>query len=155
MSRVNKNLMRFWLMVAMLASIVVLLDFAVKTYMLRFSIGETIWSSGLLHLTLQKNKGVAFSIPLEGAMLIIILLVVVAILAWFVYKHFCFDSAWSLVLLGLLTGGAVGNLIDRLRFGEVTDFIGVGDFPLFNLADSAITISGIILVFFWPKIIKR
>jgi len=50
-------------------------------------------------------------------------------------------------VLGLVLGGAVGNLIDRLRFGYVTDFIDVGLWPAFNIADSAITIGVILLAY--------
>jgi signal peptidase II len=46
-------------------------------------------------------------------------------------------------------GGAIGNLIDRVRFGEVTDFVDVGQFPTFNVADSAITISIITVLLFF------
>jgi signal peptidase II len=46
----------------------------------------------------------------------------------------------SKAALGTVLGGTVGNLIDRLRFGYVTDFIGVGTFPAFNVADSSITV---------------
>jgi signal peptidase II len=53
--------------------------------------------------------------------------------------------------LGVALGGAFGNLMDRLRRGAVTDFIAVGSWPVFNLADVAIT-SGVLLslVSFWP-----
>ena len=49
-----------------------------------------------------------------------------------------------MLALGLIFGGTVGNLIDRLRLGYVTDFVGVGIWPVFNVADSSLTI-GIIL----------
>jgi signal peptidase II len=59
------------------------------------------------------------------------------------------------VALGMQLGGAVGNLIDRVRLGHVTDFIDVGDFPTFNVADSCITISiTIVLGFFFLEELK-
>jgi signal peptidase II len=55
---------------------------------------------------------------------------------------------WSLRLaLSMQLGGAIGNLIDRLRIGHVTDFISVGNFPVFNVADACITIGALILFF--------
>jgi len=51
----------------------------------------------------------------------------------------------SRAALGAVLGGAVGNLIDRLRFGYVTDFIGVGIWPPFNVADASITVGAVVV----------
>ena len=69
------------------------------------------------------------------------------------YRHLPQSNILSTIALGLLFGGAIGNLIDRIRFGHVTDFILVrlwGDFywPAFNVADSAISIGVIVLIIF-------
>ena len=54
------------------------------------------------------------------------------------------------IALAMQMGGALGNLIDRIRFGPVTDFIAVGSFPVFNVADASITVGvGILLLFLW------
>jgi signal peptidase II len=54
------------------------------------------------------------------------------------------------IAISMQMGGALGNLIDRLRFGPVTDFIAVGAFPVFNIADSSITVGvGILLLNLW------
>jgi signal peptidase II len=54
------------------------------------------------------------------------------------------------IALAMQVGGALGNLIDRIRFGPVTDFIAVGTFPVFNVADASITVGVIILlIFLW------
>ncbi len=59
---------------------------------------------------------------------------------------------WVPVCLGLILGGAVGNLIDRLRFGSVVDFLDFRVWPVFNLADSCITVGAALLaVSFWRK----
>jgi signal peptidase II len=67
---------------------------------------------------------------------------------WF-HRSFRGRSLWLQVVLGLLLGGSIGNLIDRIRQGYVTDFvsIGVGDvrFPTWNIADAGIT-TGIVLL---------
>jgi signal peptidase II len=57
-------------------------------------------------------------------------------------RHFWLDTSYSKLTFGLLLGGTLGNLIDRLvsGFGGVTDFISIGIWPAFNLADSAIVI---------------
>jgi signal peptidase II len=53
------------------------------------------------------------------------------------------------IALGLLLGGAVGNLIDRIRLGEVVDFIDVGAWPVFNLADSAVVVGVILIIYYF------
>jgi signal peptidase II len=54
------------------------------------------------------------------------------------------------IALAMQMGGAIGNLIDRLRFGPVTDFIAVGAFPVFNIADASITVGvAILLLYLW------
>jgi len=57
------------------------------------------------------------------------------------------DRMWVRSGIGLILGGTVGNLVDRLRVGQVTDFLDVKIWPTFNVADSAITVGVIILIF--------
>lgn len=100
---------------------------------------------GVLVLVHSQNSGVAFS-ALSGSTVIVTLLalaVLGALLAFFAR----FASQPLLWLpAGLIAGGALGNLIDRLRDGSVTDFIKLPDWPAFNLADSAITVGVVVLV---------
>jgi signal peptidase II len=56
------------------------------------------------------------------------------------------------VIIALLAAGAMGNLIDRIRLGYVIDFISVGSFPVFNFADSFITVAIFLLLLFYDKI---
>ncbi len=59
---------------------------------------------------------------------------------------------WAPVCLGLILGGAAGNLVDRLRFGGVVDFLDFRVWPVFNIADSCITVGAVLLaVSFWRK----
>jgi signal peptidase II len=79
--------------------------------------------------------------------LIFILLPIVIAVGIIVYFRRIPDQDWSLRLaLSLQLGGALGNLIDRITIGHVTDFISIGNFPVFNVADSAITVGVIILI---------
>lgn len=112
-------------------------------------VGQSILELGFFRLTYIHNTGAAFglfqgkSFPLT----IIASIGIVAILACalFAYRHYpILDSKLVKSALGLILGGTVGNLIDRLRFGYVTDFIDFNLWPTFNIADSAVTI-GIIL----------
>ena len=58
---------------------------------------------------------------------------------------------WETVAIGSIAGGAVGNLVDRVRLGYVVDFFSVGAWPNFNIADSAITIGVLILLWSWMR----
>ncbi len=62
------------------------------------------------------------------------------------YPQVSREDWWLKLALGLQLGGALGNLIDRLQFGHVIDFISVGSFPVWNVADSAITVGTCILL---------
>lgn len=99
-----------------------------------------------------QNRGAAFSL-LQGGNLLFLAVTVLA-LGMVVYLHRSFRgrSTWLQVLLGVVLGGALGNFIDRLRQGYVTDFVSVGfgdlRFPSFNLADSSLTIGiGILAIY--------
>lgn len=87
-----------------------------------------------------ENTGAAFGIlDGQGSLLTIVAGVVVAVLLGY---HFRSGGSSPLIAvsIGLLVGGALGNVIDRVRLGYVVDFIAVGIWPKFNLADSAVTI---------------
>jgi len=85
-----------------------------------------------------KNRGVAFS-AFEDQVAVVVVVIAIAILAMLVY--FARHASQPLIWLptGLLAGGAVGNIFDRVRDGAVTDFIKLPSWPAFNVADIAIT----------------
>jgi signal peptidase II len=95
------------------------------------------------------NSGAAFGI-LQGQTLFLIVtssLGLGAILLYYVYPPM--EHGIIRVALGMQLGGAIGNLIDRVRMGEVTDFVDVGQFPTFNVADASISTSiAAVLIFF-------
>ncbi len=111
--------------------------------------GRSLFETGFLRITHVHNTGAAFGLfPDQSFALIIVALIgITAILVYalVIYHRFPWlDGMLSKSALGLVLGGAVGNLIDRLRFGYVTDFIDFGFWPAFNIADSAITVGVII-----------
>ena len=90
------------------------------------------------------NSGVAFGVkfpPVFQELLILCALGFVCVLAWRTKR-----TQISSIGYGLIVGGAFGNVLDRLRDGIVTDFIQVGTFPIFNIADSCITIGVVFLL---------
>ena len=99
-----------------------------------------------LKLVYVRNEGVAFGIAAGGRTLVIVL-ISVALLALVLYfsRHLAKPLIW--LPTGLLIGGAVGNIIDRIRDGAVTDFLKIPFWPAFNVADVAITFGVIAFVF--------
>lgn len=93
-----------------------------------------------------RNDGVAFGIAAGGTTLIVVL-IALALLALVLYfaRHSGRRLMWLPV--GLLLGGAIGNIVDRAREGAVTDFIKLPAWPAFNVADTAITVGVVVLVF--------
>lgn len=107
--------------------------------------------NNLLYITYVRNPGAAFGmLPYRTVFLVIVTLVVVAFI---IYYYRTLPAGFSLLRFGLALqlGGALGNLIDRVRTVYVVDFIDVSFFPpIFNLADSAIVIGIILFLFaFW------
>lgn len=103
-----------------------------------------------LYITYVRNTGAAFSIFSNYTFLLaIISILVIVLILYYIYKKPNLKKI-EYLSYGLLLGGACGNLIDRLIYGYVIDFIDVKifkyDFPVFNLADSFIVISFIILI---------
>lgn len=92
-----------------------------------------------------ENTGAAFGV-LEGRGVVLTLIAgaIVAALVW-TYARAGRSSPVLAASLGLLVGGALGNIIDRVRLGYVVDFVAVGVWPKFNVADSAVTIGVLML----------
>jgi signal peptidase II len=112
--------------------------------------GEKIELLGPLGLTLAHNRGVAFGLAGgAGVGLVILSVAALVVIAYLFSRESAKSGAW--VAVGLLAGGALGNLADRVRADQVTDFIDVGSWPAFNLADVAITCGVALLVFFYLR----
>lgn len=112
-------------------------------------VGQSLFEAGFFRIIHVNNTGAAFGL-FQGQSFLLTIVALVGITALLVYvlviyrKFPLLDNRLGRSTLGLILGGAVGNLVDRLRFGYVTDFISVGLWPAFNIADSAITV-GVIL----------
>ena len=110
------------------------------------SYGESIPESGFFRLTYYPNSGTIFGLfPNIPVILTIASVVAIACLIFF-YKTQKNVGGWLRLAIALLLGGAIGNFIDRVSMGEVTDFIDVGMWPVFNIADSAITCGIFLLI---------
>ena len=106
---------------------------------------ESFPATGFFRFTHTFNTGSAFGILQDqNTPLILVSFVGVAILIW-IYQSQRVATGLLRLSIGLQIGGAVGNLLDRLRLGHVTDFVDVGDWPIFNVADASI-ITGLVIL---------
>lgn len=110
------------------------------------TIGQSWPREGLARITYGTNTGSAFGFfPNATVLLIIASVVAIGFLIYF-YRTHALPRPILRFAIGLQLGGALGNLIDRLALGSVVDFIDIGPWPIFNVADSSIVIGMIILV---------
>ena len=100
-----------------------------------------------LKLVHVRNEGVAFGIDPGGGTTLLVAVIALALLGLVLYfaRHQTKPLVWLPV--GLLVGGAVGNIVDRIRDGAVTDFLKIPFWPAFNVADVAITFGVLTLLF--------
>lgn len=154
--RLKKLVWDYVFLVGLAAAIITLDQWTKELVRRNLQVGE-IWSpwealTPYARIVHWKNSGAAFGILQGFGGIFMVLAIVVAIMI-FVYFPQVPRRDWSLrIALGLQLGGAVGNLIDRLIQGYVTDFISVGTFPVFNIADSSISIGVAILALgIWLK----
>jgi signal peptidase II len=138
---------RVWLLTGIVAAGIVVADQLVKQ-LVRSGIerGETRDLFAGVKLVNTRNTGVAFG-QLQGAGLIVSLLIAAAVVALFVYVSRNAQRPLVWLPAGLLLGGALGNIIDRVREGAVVDFLKLPHWPAFNVADAAITIGVVTLVY--------
>jgi signal peptidase II len=95
---------------------------------------------GLVRLDYTRNSGAAFGFYQGGGALLVLIAVGVSVGIILSYRRLA-RSPWIVrAALGLILGGAIGNLVDRVRLGYVVDFIDLRWWPVFNLADSAIVV---------------
>ena len=134
------------------ALLIVTADQLSKIWIRSYPEGQAIFEAGFFRIIQTHNTGAAFGL-FQGhsfALTIVALVGITVILlyALFIYRRFpILDNRLGRLALGLILGGAVGNLIDRLHLGYVTDFIDFGVWPAFNIADSAVTVGVIIIAY--------
>lgn len=101
---------------------------------------------GIFHITLVLNNGAAFGIFRNmGVAFILMTFAAVVLILLYVLRSKAMSTPIA-AAFGLILGGALGNLVDRIKFGYVIDFLDFRVWPVFNIADSAITLGAMILV---------
>lgn len=141
---VKKN--RFWL--SFIAAIIIVID-GVTKYLVdtRMAVHETITLPvNFVQLTYVRNFGAAFGVLQHQSLFFICIAVLTIGLIFYYFEEIKNSGNLTFAVAALMLGGAIGNLIDRVRFGYVIDFIDLKVWPVFNVADIALT-TGMILIF--------
>lgn len=151
------------MLIFLIIPFIVLIDQFAKFYIQKtMSLNETIpIIKDIFHITYIRNKGVAFgmlsSLPESFRIPFFVSIgIVFVVFVVFYFKNILKQDFSVRLSFSLIISGAVGNLIDRIRFGEVIDFIELGinqkyKWPVFNVADSAITVGVALLFLFLLK----
>lgn len=149
--KLTDELRRFWVAPGLLALAIIASDQASKAWIWR-KLGPDAGASltliePWLSFTLVKNTGVAFGMFQGIPHFFTVTSILISLGAIYFYRFYLPRSQpWVQLSLGLIVGGAVGNVIDRIRQGFVVDFVHVSWFPgIFNVADAAITIGVVML----------
>ena len=115
--------------------------------------GESWPKEGFLRFTHVQNEGIVFGLSIHHVVPLLLPILVLAIAIFLSRRYALLNSRLVKISLGLFLGGSLGNLLDRVRFGYVTDFIDFnlwGDYhwPAFNLADAAIVVGVMVMIYF-------
>lgn len=123
--------------------------YLVRTYLpLRQSWNPIPWLNPIFTFTHIRNTGAAFGL-FSNMSVVFIFIALAVIVAIVIYYRQLATASWVLqVALGLQLGGAVGNMIDRILYGYVTDFIDFRVWPVFNVADASIVVGTILLAYY-------
>ena len=143
------KLSKYWVFIVS-AFLWLAIDLISKYYALNANFDSTVFIKNFFYLTLQSNRGIAFGIPMNYLIQLITSIIILGLLIYFGFKYILSQKRNAFLnqfLLGIIIGGALGNLINRIHLGYVIDFIVLKPFPVFNIADIGITI-GLILLFF-------
>ena len=124
----------------------------------RMEVGQSIpIVADFFRLTFVRNAGGAFGISLGGEWFYLVASIVAIVFIFLYFRRMSAMGAGPQISLAMILGGALGNLVDRLRYGTVTDFLdfGIGRlrWPVFNLADAAVTVG--IVVFLLSLLLKK
>lgn len=140
--------------ISVMVFILFVADRVLKYYFIRNPAGLPggVFISGGLSFGLEKNYGIAFGLPVGGWILRLAVIVIIFILASYLIRNYQKKDYLMILALTLIIAGAISNLIDRLRFGFVVDYINVPWFTVFNLADAMITVGvGLAIIKIWFK----
>ena len=114
-------------------------------------LSKILITKNIIPISYTTNTGAGFGLFQDSNSLLIWLAVIIIGIIIYLYNKIPEKESLPQISTALIIGGAIGNLIDRIRLGHVIDFIDLKIWPSFNIADSAITIGAIILIFYLIK----
>lgn len=146
---------RAWRLAGALCGLVVVVDQAAKALVEDNLVpGEQVEVLGPIGLTLAHNEGIAFGLARGGGAALVVLSCAALVFVGILFaRNPTRPGMW--IAVGLLAGGALGNLADRIRVGAVTDFVDAFGWPPFNLADVAITVGVAVLALTYSRDLDR
>lgn len=133
-----------------IAVLVVIADQLTKAWIRsNLALGETLFETPFFRLTNIHNTGAAFGMFRGFSSILTVISIIgascILVYVFVIHRRYpVLDSRLGWIALGLILGGTIGNLIDRLLFGYVTDFLDFVIWPAFNVADSSVTIGVIV-----------
>lgn len=146
-----KKLLKSYSVLIPTAGVIIILDQWTKAIVRQFlNLGDMWmplgWLSPYARVVHWYNTGVAFGMFQDKNLLFSILALTISVLLIIFYPKLTEDDWFLRIALGLQLGGSLGNLIDRIKIGHVTDFISVGNFPVFNIADASISVGVAVMI---------
>jgi signal peptidase II len=148
---------RSLLLLLAVAIAVVSLDYATKQWvMANLAFERPVEILGpFVRLTYTRNSGVAFGLGAGTSFPFYIFSIIAAIAILYLFVRTRIDGLVRRIALALIFGGAIGNLIDRVRWGEVVDFLQIGTerwyWPAFNVADAAVSVGVVLFALTWSR----
>jgi signal peptidase II len=132
------------------------LAFAVLDRLVKFLVVAYLpWKTEILpyfSITHAQNTGIAWSVPVPQIILLPLSLVLIVLIPYLAVTNLKLNKIIAQLAVALLIGGGLGNIYDRIFQGYVIDYISVGSWPVFNLADAFLTTGIFIILVFYAKI---
>lgn len=146
-----KTKFSFWYVVYYVAFHVFAFDVGIK-YFIRGVDFAVI--PGFVEFVYKENTGIAFSLPVPIYISIVMTVALIFLGLYFVHNYFNHENRFGGVWAGLILGGALGNLFSRVGYGYVPDYMSLWFWPIFNLADLAIVIGAVAILWKFDKIVR-
>lgn len=150
-SRHNRSMKKTYFIIGITALLLFSLDQLLKWVAVVFFNPAVTLLPGI-SLRYEQNFGIAWSIPVPYPLLITLNILLLFLIPWYLAKNLDLTQKKVQIFLSFIIGGALGNLFDRIFRGYVIDYMAVGTFPVFNLADALLTCGIFLILLFYDKI---